>query len=151
MAGGGRKADIRQSPTQNEMPKIFVEIGVSRKSWYLGNPPIFFKTLLDLHRRMNGLHFILISFFKAEYTEKNDGNGGCRLRVFVIFHDFQSWISHERNEIKIWTLFRWWNRLAILNRIDLVRIFRVLFQITIRKWPPEKRGHFGPVEWEIAC
>ena len=61
------------------------------------------------------------------------------LRDFLIFHDFQSWISRERNEIKTRTLFRW-NRLAILNRIDLVRIFRVLFRITIRKWPPEKRG-----------
>jgi hypothetical protein len=52
---------------------------------------------------------------------------------------FQSRLSREPTKIKIMTLFRW-NRLAILSRIDLIRIFRVLFWITIRKRPPEKGG-----------
>ena len=34
----------------------------------------FAKPFLDLHRRMNGLHLLLISFFKDEYTAKSDGN-----------------------------------------------------------------------------
>ena len=110
----------------------------------------FAKPFLDLHRRRNGLHFLLISFFLRPNIRQKAMETEGTLRDFLIFHDFQSWISRERNEIKIRTLFRW-NRLAILNRIDLVRIFRVLFRITIRKWPPEKRGHFGPFEWEIAC
>ena len=110
----------------------------------------FAKPFLDLHRRRNGLHFLLISFFLRPNIRQKAMETEGTLRDFLIFHDFQSWISRERNEIKTRTLFRW-NRLAILNRIDLVRIFRVLFRITIRKWPPEKRGHFGPVEWEIAC
>ena len=73
----GRNADIRQPATRNEMQKILVEIGVSRKSLYLGNLTTFRKTLLDLHKRINELHFLSISFFfKAEYTAKSDGNGG---------------------------------------------------------------------------
>ena len=37
----------------------------------------FAKPFLDLHRRRNGLNFLLISFFyKAEYTAKSDGNWG---------------------------------------------------------------------------
>ena len=98
---------------------------------------------------MGYISFQLVFFLRPNIRQKAMETEGT-LWDFVIFHDFQSWISRERNEIKIRTLFRW-NRLAILNRIDLVRIFRVLFRITIRKSPPEKRGHFGPVEWEIAC
>ena len=34
------------------------------------------KILLDSEKGMDGLHFLLISFFKAEYTAKSDVNGG---------------------------------------------------------------------------
>jgi hypothetical protein len=87
---------------------------------------------------MKVLHLISNSFFiRAEYTAKSEVDGGGTLWIFVIFHELQSQLSRERKEIKIRTFFRW-NRLAIRNRIDLVRIFKDPFRITIRKLPPEK-------------
>ncbi len=86
--------------------------------------------------------FLSISFFL--FFEKRCGRRG-RLWVFLIFHEFQSQLSRERKKIKIRTLFRW-NRLSILNRIALVRIFKISFRITISG----KKGYFGTVQLEIA-
>ncbi len=125
-------------------------MGASRKSWYLEHLKELLKILLDSERGMKGIHFVSISFFRSRIYGLKRCSRRRRLWVFVIFHDFQPWLSREREKIKIRTLFRW-NCLAILNRIDLVRILRVFFRNTIRKLPPPESGYFGPVEWEIAC
>ena len=49
----------------------------------------FAKPFLDLHRRMNRLHFLLITFFLRPIRQKAMESEET-LWDFVIFHDFQS-------------------------------------------------------------
>ena len=50
----------------------------------------FAKPFLDLHRRRNGLHFLLISFFLRPNIRQKAMETEGTLRDFLIFHDFQS-------------------------------------------------------------
>jgi hypothetical protein len=69
----GAKSYIRQSATPNKMPEKCVEMGVSRKSWYLRHLSELSKILLYYEKEIKGLHFVSISFFvEAEYTAKSD-------------------------------------------------------------------------------
>jgi hypothetical protein len=74
--GGERQIYVNRQ-RRMKCQKFWWKLGSHENRDISGILQYFAKPFLDLHRRRNGLNFLLISFFyKAEYTAKSDGNWG---------------------------------------------------------------------------